>query len=143
LIDRLKSYCISVRTCKVVSSRSQPAVRTVSSSSCREALASVSISSAGQSVTSPMSMSGGSSAALVPTIKDSCVVCTPVLRSRLIFLRLQLREKNLMRLRRLRHLPYYITSVAEPHHFYAAPAPAAPAPTLFYSKAKFLKRTEV
>jgi hypothetical protein len=35
------------------------------------------------------------------------------------------------------------TSVAEPHHFYAAPAPgenfdAAPAPTLQYSKAKFL-----
>jgi hypothetical protein len=40
-------------------------------------------------------------------------------------------------------------SVAEPHHFYAAqapgknfdaaPAPAAPAPTLLYSKAKFLK----
>jgi hypothetical protein len=40
------------------------------------------------------------------------------------------------------------TSVAEPHHFYAAPAPApapgknfdaapAPAPTLMYSKAKF------
>jgi hypothetical protein len=44
-------------------------------------------------------------------------------------------------------------SVAEPHHFYAAPAPgenfdaapAAPAlaPTLLYSKAKFLKRTKV
>jgi hypothetical protein len=45
-------------------------------------------------------------------------------------------------------------SVAEPHHFYAAPAPgenidaapaapAAPAPTLLYSKAKFLKRTQV
>jgi hypothetical protein len=39
------------------------------------------------------------------------------------------------------------TSVAEPHHFYAAPAPgknfdeapAAPAPTLLYSKAKILK----
>jgi hypothetical protein len=41
------------------------------------------------------------------------------------------------------------SSVAEPHHFYAAPAPgknfdgapapAAPAPTLLYSKAKFLK----
>jgi hypothetical protein len=44
-------------------------------------------------------------------------------------------------------------SVAEPHHFYAAPAPAlgknfnadpapaalAPAPTLLYSKAKFFK----
>jgi hypothetical protein len=35
-------------------------------------------------------------------------------------------------------------SVAEPHHFYAAPAPgknfdAAPAPTLLYSKEKFLK----
>jgi hypothetical protein len=39
------------------------------------------------------------------------------------------------------------TSVSEPHHFYAAPAPApgenfdaaqaAPAPTLLYSKAKF------
>jgi hypothetical protein len=48
-------------------------------------------------------------------------------------------------------------SVAEPHHFNAAPAPApgenfdaapapaapAPAPTLLYSKAKFLKRTKV
>jgi hypothetical protein len=42
-------------------------------------------------------------------------------------------------------------SVAEPHHFYAAPAPgknfdaapAAPAPTLLYSKTKFLKRTKV
>jgi hypothetical protein len=39
-----------------------------------------------------------------------------------------------------------LTSVAEPHHFYAAPAPgnnfdAAPAPTLLYSKAKFLKQT--
>jgi hypothetical protein len=44
-----------------------------------------------------------------------------------------------------------ISSVAEPHHFYAAPAPGknfdaalapaapAPAPTLLYSKAKFLK----
>jgi hypothetical protein len=39
----------------------------------------------------------------------------------------------------------------EPHHFYAAPAPgkmfdaalAAPAHTLLYSKAKFLKRTKV
>jgi hypothetical protein len=41
------------------------------------------------------------------------------------------------------------SSVAEPHHFYAAPAPgnnfdsapapAAPAPTLLYSKAKVLK----
>jgi hypothetical protein len=42
-----------------------------------------------------------------------------------------------------------LSSVAEPHHFYAAPAPgknfdAAPAlaPTLLYSKAKFLKRTK-
>jgi hypothetical protein len=49
-------------------------------------------------------------------------------------------------------------SVAEPHHFYAAPAPgenfdaapapmapapAAPTPTLLYSKAKFLKRNKV
>jgi hypothetical protein len=42
-------------------------------------------------------------------------------------------------------------SVAEPHHYYAAPgknfdaAPslAAPAPTLLYSKAKFLKGTKV
>jgi hypothetical protein len=39
-------------------------------------------------------------------------------------------------------------SVEEPHHFDAAPAPdkifcyAAPAPTLLYSKAKFLKRNE-
>jgi hypothetical protein len=52
---------------------------------------------------------------------------------------------------------WVINSVAEPHHFYAAPAPGknfdaapapaapapAPAPTLFYSKAKFLKRTKV
>jgi hypothetical protein len=48
-----------------------------------------------------------------------------------------------------------LTSVAEPHHFYATPAPAqgknfdaapaapAPAPTLLYSKTKFLKRTKV
>jgi hypothetical protein len=40
------------------------------------------------------------------------------------------------------------TSVAEPRHFYAATAPgenfdAAPAPTLLYSMAKFLKRTKV
>jgi hypothetical protein len=52
--------------------------------------------------------------------------------------------------------PLLSSSVAEPHHFYAAPAPgenfdaapatpalAAPAPTLLYSKAKFLKRTKV
>jgi hypothetical protein len=52
---------------------------------------------------------------------------------------------------------FITTSVAEPHHFYADPAPApgenfdaapvlaapAPAPTLLYSKAKFLKRTKV
>jgi hypothetical protein len=48
-----------------------------------------------------------------------------------------------------------VSSVAEPHHFYAAPAPGknfdaapapaapAPAPTLFYSKAKILKRTKI
>jgi hypothetical protein len=57
-----------------------------------------------------------------------------------------------------RHYGYQKTqnySVAEPHHFYAAPAPGkhfdaapdpaapAPAPTLLYSKAKFLKRTKV
>jgi hypothetical protein len=40
-----------------------------------------------------------------------------------------------------------LISVAELHHFYAAPAPgknldAAPAPTLLYSKEKILKRTE-
>jgi hypothetical protein len=46
------------------------------------------------------------------------------------------------------------SSVAEPHHFYAALAPApgknfdaaqapTPAPTLLYSKAKFLKQTKV
>jgi hypothetical protein len=42
------------------------------------------------------------------------------------------------------------SSVAKPHHFYAAPAPGknfdgapAPAPTLLYSKAKFLERTKV
>jgi hypothetical protein len=50
------------------------------------------------------------------------------------------------------------SSVAEPHHFYAAPAPApgknidaapalaapvpAPAPILLYSKAKFLTQTK-
>jgi hypothetical protein len=42
-------------------------------------------------------------------------------------------------------------SVVEPHNFYAAPAPgknfdaapAAMAPTLRYSKAKFLKQTKV
>jgi hypothetical protein len=39
---------------------------------------------------------------------------------------------------------------AEPHHFYAAPAlgknfdaAPAPAPTLLYNKAKFLKQTKV
>jgi hypothetical protein len=46
-----------------------------------------------------------------------------------------------------------VTSVAEPHHFYAAPPPGknfdaapaapAPAPTLLSSKAKFLKLTKV
>jgi hypothetical protein len=38
------------------------------------------------------------------------------------------------------------TSVAEPHHFYAARGKnfdAAPAPTLLYSKAIFLKGTKV
>jgi hypothetical protein len=40
------------------------------------------------------------------------------------------------------------SSVEEPHHFYAAPVPgenfdAAPAPTLLFSKAKFLKRAKV
>jgi hypothetical protein len=52
-------------------------------------------------------------------------------------------------------LNFLHNSVAEPHHFYAAPAPAlapsenfdaAPAPaapTLLYSKATFLKRTKV
>jgi hypothetical protein len=35
------------------------------------------------------------------------------------------------------------SSVAEPHHLYAAPAALAPAPTLMYSKATFLKRTKV
>jgi hypothetical protein len=61
--------------------------------------------------------------------------------------------------------PYYdkkepvvvMISVVEPHHFYAAPAPdpgknfdaasdpaaPAPAPTLLYSKEKFLKQTKV
>jgi hypothetical protein len=43
-------------------------------------------------------------------------------------------------------VPVLLTSVAEPHHFYAAQAPgknfyAAPAPTLLYRNAKFLKRT--
>jgi hypothetical protein len=36
-------------------------------------------------------------------------------------------------------------SVAEPHHFYAAPVKnfdPAPAPTLLYSKIKFLKQTK-
>jgi hypothetical protein len=43
-----------------------------------------------------------------------------------------------------------LVSVAEPHHFYTAPAPGknfdaapAPAPTLLFSKAKFLKLTQV
>jgi hypothetical protein len=46
-----------------------------------------------------------------------------------------------------------LSSVAEPHHFYAAPAPCknfdaapaapAPAPTLLYRKANFLKGTTV
>jgi hypothetical protein len=44
-----------------------------------------------------------------------------------------------------------MVSVAEPHHFYADPAPGknfdvspkAPAPTLLYDKAKFLKQTKV
>jgi hypothetical protein len=50
---------------------------------------------------------------------------------------------------RLRNTGLVCSSVAEPHHFYAAPAPgknfdaapapAAPAPTLLYIKAKFLK----
>jgi hypothetical protein len=41
------------------------------------------------------------------------------------------------------HLQILVNSVAELHHFYAAPAAPAPAPTLLYSKAKFLKRTKV
>jgi hypothetical protein len=50
------------------------------------------------------------------------------------------------------HNNMVLNSVAEPHHFYAAPAPCknfdavpalAPAPTLLYSKAKILKRTKV
>jgi hypothetical protein len=44
-----------------------------------------------------------------------------------------------------------VDSVAEPYHFVAAPGkildaapdPAAPAPTLLHSKAKFLKRSKV
>jgi hypothetical protein len=39
-------------------------------------------------------------------------------------------------------VPYVLNSVAEPHHFYAAPDKnfdAAPAPTLLYTKAKFFK----
>jgi hypothetical protein len=58
----------------------------------------------------------------------------------------------------MKHFIQLISSVAEPHHFYAAPdaapgknfdaAPAAPvtpaqAPTLLYWKAKFLKQTKV
>jgi hypothetical protein len=38
----------------------------------------------------------------------------------------------------LEGLHIHTISVAEPHHFYAAPAP-----TLLHSKAKFLKRTKV
>jgi hypothetical protein len=51
-----------------------------------------------------------------------------------------------------RYILSILSSVAEPHYFYAAPAPGknfdaapadpAPAPTLLYSKAKFLKRTK-
>jgi hypothetical protein len=44
----------------------------------------------------------------------------------------------------------HYSSIAEPHHFYAALAPSkncdvapAPAPTLLYSKAKILKGTKV
>jgi hypothetical protein len=46
------------------------------------------------------------------------------------------------------HVTFMTSSVAEPHHFYVAPAPgknfdaapaSVPAPTLLYSKAKFLK----
>jgi hypothetical protein len=35
------------------------------------------------------------------------------------------------------------SSVADPHHFYAAPAALPPAPTLLFSKATFLKQTKV
>jgi hypothetical protein len=48
--------------------------------------------------------------------------------------------------------PSLFSSVAEPHHFYAAPAPgknfdaalapAAPAPAPLYNRTKFLKRTK-
>jgi hypothetical protein len=43
-------------------------------------------------------------------------------------------------------LARFFFSVVEPHHFNAAPGEyfdAAPAPTLLYRKAKFLKRTKV
>jgi hypothetical protein len=55
---------------------------------------------------------------------------------------------NRMKLIRLCTTTLYLDSVTEPHHFYAAPAPGtnfdpAPAPTLLYSKAKFLKRTKI
>jgi hypothetical protein len=53
-----------------------------------------------------------------------------------------------MRTKRLTLFVKPISSVAEPHHIYAAPAPGknfdaalAPAPTLLYSKAKFFKGT--
>jgi hypothetical protein len=60
--------------------------------------------------------------------------------------------EKLLRLRQLYLglVLYIYSSVAEPHHFYEAPAPGknfdtapalAPAPTLLYGKAKFLKRT--
>jgi hypothetical protein len=42
-----------------------------------------------------------------------------------------------------RHQKALNSSVAEPHHFYAAPDPAALAPNLLYSKEKILKRTTV
>jgi hypothetical protein len=54
----------------------------------------------------------------------------------------------IMRTKRLTLFVKPISSVAEPHHIYAAPAPGknfdaalAPAPTLLYSKAKFFKGT--
>jgi hypothetical protein len=56
------------------------------------------------------------------------------------------RKKNLQRLIGI-GLMLGVNSVAKPHHFYTAPAPgknfdaapAAPAPTLLYSKAKNFK----
>jgi hypothetical protein len=67
------------------------------------------------------------------------------------FLLLKGQSQNKICLCKILWLPLYdavvFSSVAEPHHFYASPAPgkyfdAAPAPTQLYNKGKFLKRNK-